>query len=196
MKAAPLLSLALCLAAPCFAVGSTPAPGSPAAPTAAAKPARSISVEFLRVHPRSEMLIAEGVTSVPGYRLAERSRSEGADGQLWIQAGEAAAAEGCRINETDVAEARPDEARPGYLLLRFSPEGARKLLHLTSTCALGRDRLAVVVNGKVHADPIVHGVLEHEVMISGLGEALCEEMAQALNAGLEEEHWEAEEGGD
>ncbi len=199
MKATALLLFVL--ATPSFAEtapASQPAANAVAIPRA---PQLGSVLEFLRVHPQSDRLIAEGATEVPGYRLAEQVLHNDKEGKpdivrLWIQTTQAAAAEGCYICEKDVAEASPDEARPGYLDFRFSMEGARKMQRLTSSCRIGLDRLAIVVNGRVSAAPVVQDVIEAETCISGLSRVELETIVDACRAALEAEQWEAEDGED
>ncbi len=168
--------------------------------TAAELPAdiQPVKLEFLRVHLRSDHFIADGITEVPGHRLAHQElRSEvdgtplpGRDGKprtldYWIETEEAASAKGYYLCEKDIARAEADPARPDYLYIEFSAEGSRKMRKLTSSFELGCEKLAIVMNGKVCAAPVVQDTLSKQVMINvfcipGEREALVRSLQAAI----------------
>ncbi len=156
------------------------APAALSAPAAEQEESTAaIKLEFLRVHLRSDHFIAEGVTEVPGYRLAHQALLNEVDGtplrdkdgnpltlDYWIETEEAAAANGYYLCEKDIAMVEADPARPEYLYIEFSAEGSRKMQKLTSCFEIGRERLAIVVNGEVCNAPVVQSPLSRQIMLN------------------------------
>lgn len=75
---------------------------------------------------------------------------------------------GVYITGSQVSSANPDGAHAGHVNVSLNGEGAGHMQKLTSSMALGQDRLAVVLNGIVKCAPVVQSVLHKDFNISGL----------------------------
>ena len=71
--------------------------------------------------------------------------------------------------------------REGQLDVELSEDGAKKMFTLTKNMQHGRDRLAIVLDGKVLSAPTVQSALSKNFQISGMGTA---KEAKALAAAL------------
>ena len=150
-------------------------------------------LELLAMHPDSDRLIAEGRKVVPGFqRLPQPLVDEegkpilGKDGKQavvyhWLQSPLSAQQQGVYITGKDVQAASPDYARAGYANVVLRNEGASKMQAITSKMTLKRDRLAIVLNGKIKSAPVVNDVLHKEFSISGLdGKDEASDLSKAL----------------
>ena len=72
------------------------------------------------------------------------------------------------ITGAQVSAANPDASRSGHVNVTLNNEGAAAMQKLTSGMSLGRDQLAVVLNGQVKCAPVVQSVLHKDFSISGL----------------------------
>ncbi len=85
------------------------------------------------------------------------------------------------ITGKNVAQARPDYTRKGYVDVVLNREGAGRMGRLTGAMQIGRDRLAVVLNNQIKCAPVVQAVLHKEFNISGLmGKGEPEDISRAL----------------
>ncbi len=99
-----------------------------------------------------------------------------------IQKPIAAKQQGIYIAGEHVAASSPDYARKGYVNVTLNREGAVRMGKLTSGMTLGRDMLAVVLNGQVKCAPVVQSVLSKDFNISGLnGKGEPEDISKALS---------------
>lgn len=150
-------------------------------------------LELLPVHPETYRLEAEGRKVVPGYMRAPYAQLD-EDGNplkdkkgnpvveyLWLQTPLSAQQQGTYITGKDVQSAQPYYGMKGVVGVSLRNEGAAKMQKITVGMQIGRDRLAVVLNGKVKSAPTVNDVLRKDFQISGLdGKGEAEDLAKAL----------------
>lgn len=121
---------------------------------------------------------------VPDYMLVESAVVSAEDGSaryeyLVVQRPEVAAADEMLVTEQDVERAVMDILRPSVdftLTLR----GAETLTRLTRSMKLGKDRLAILLDGVVVSAPVVHAELGGQFIISGLSAEQCQSVADGL----------------
>ena len=121
---------------------------------------------------------------VPDYMLVESAVVSAEDGSaryeyLVVQRPEVAAADEMLVTEQDVERAVMDILRPSVdftLTLR----GAETLTRLTRSMKLGKDRLAILLDGVVVSAPVVHAELGGQFIISGLSAEQCQSVADSL----------------
>ena len=69
----------------------------------------------------------------------------------------------------------------GELTVELSAEGGERMFQLTNSMAHGRDRLAIVLDGKVLSAPVVQATLRNKFQISGMTDAAeAKNLAAAL----------------
>ena len=85
-----------------------------------------------------------------------------------LQTPRAAEDRGVYITGAQVSAANPDASRSGHVNVTLNNEGAGSMQRLTSGMNVGRDRMAVVLNGMVKCAPTVQSVLHKDFSISGL----------------------------
>lgn len=120
----------------------------------------------------------------PGYMLAEYQVLSPEDGSarfeyLVVQRPELAAEEDVLVTEGDVDRAEYDAMR-GSINLTFTGRGADALTRLTRSMKMGRERMAIMLNGVVVSAPVVHAELGMECFISGLSAECCESVVDGL----------------
>lgn len=72
------------------------------------------------------------------------------------------------ITEADVKDASVDWTQDGVINVRLTEAGAEKMREATSRMRLVRDRLAIIVEGKLISAPVVYSVLGSSAQISGM----------------------------
>lgn len=86
------------------------------------------------------------------------------------------------ITEREVERADAALSTPGQINITLNTRGGREMKKTTSAMKLGRDRLAVLVHGRVTMAPVVQAILSNAFVISGLDKANeAENLAELLN---------------
>ena len=86
------------------------------------------------------------------------------------------------ITEREVERADADLSTPGQINISLNTRGGREMKKTTSAMKLGRDRLAVLVHGRITMAPVVQAILSNAFVISGLDKANeAENLAELLN---------------
>ena len=121
---------------------------------------------------------------VPDYMLVESAVVSAEDGSaryeyLVVQRPEVAAADEMLVTEQDVERAAMDVLRP-CVDFTLTPRGAETLTRLTRSMKLGKDRLAILLDGVVVSAPVVHAELGGQFIISGLSAEQCQSVADGL----------------
>ena len=121
---------------------------------------------------------------VPDYMLVECAVVSAEDGStryeyLVVQRPEVAATDEMLVTEQDVERAAMDILRPG-VDFTLTPRGAETLTRLTRSMKLGKDRLAILLDGVVVSAPVVHAELGGQFIISGLSAEQCQSVADGL----------------
>lgn len=92
------------------------------------------------------------------------------------------------VTGAEVAKAWADVVNTGWVQVELTRTGAERISRLTGSMQIGRDRLAVVLDGRVKADFVVQGPLSESFGITGLdAEGEAEALAKALTAQLSSE---------
>lgn len=150
----------------------------PLSSRAETSPSPEPSLSIRMVHPDNEKLVREGKPAPEGYTPYEyefggyhgKKRKE----RLFLKNTPV-------ITEADVERAAVDLSRPAHLNVTLNATGGRAMKTATSAMKLGRDRLAIVVQGKVNSAPTVQAVLSNFFEISGLdGENEAARLAELL----------------
>jgi hypothetical protein len=81
------------------------------------------------------------------------------------------------IGDGDVKNAFPSQVQEGAISVSLTEEGGRKIKEVTSRIRLSKDRLAIVVNGKLVSAPVVNAVLGGNFEITGLKDMGHQELA-------------------
>ena len=71
------------------------------------------------------------------------------------------------LGDADVNEAWPDPTNGGRIIVKLNEEGGKKLRETTARMQHGRDRLAIIVDGRLISAPVVQGTLDSSFVISG-----------------------------
>ena len=121
---------------------------------------------------------------VPDYMLVESAVVSAEDGStryeyLVVQRPEVAATDEMLVTEQDVERAAMDVLRP-CVDFTLTPRGAETLTRLTRSMKLGKDRLAILLDGVVVSAPVVHAELGGQFIISGLSAEQCQSVADGL----------------
>lgn len=136
------------------------------------------SIAVRMVHPDNLELVREGKPAPAGYtpymyELRDR-RGKMHQERLFLK-------DAPVITEAEVERAEIDPSRPGHLSITLNTRGGRAMKTATSAMQLGRDRLAIVVQGKVNSAPVVQAILSRTFEISGLdGENEAANLAELL----------------
>lgn len=69
--------------------------------------------------------------------------------------------------DTDVEQAWPGVTSGGQIFVKLNEDGGKKLRQITAGMQHGRDRLAIIVDGKLISAPVVHATLDSSFVISG-----------------------------
>lgn len=86
------------------------------------------------------------------------------------------------ITESEVEQARIEPERRECLHITLNTQGGKTMKAATSAMNLGRDRLALVVQGKIKSAPVVQAVISRTFEISGLdGKNEASGLAELLN---------------
>ncbi len=110
-------------------------------------------------HPRTDEETGEPILNKQGKPVVD---------YLVLQKPYAAMQHDVYITGKEVARSNPDYSRRGYVDVVLNGDGADRMRRLTGSMQIGRDRLAVVLNGQVKCAPVVQAVLGKEFNISGL----------------------------
>lgn len=121
---------------------------------------------------------------VPDFMLAESAVVSAEDGSahyeyLVVQRPEVAAEDEMLVTEQDVDRASLNSLRHS-VDFTLTPRGAETLTRLTRSMKLGKDRLAILLNGVVVSAPVVHAELGGQFFISGLSVEQCQSVADSL----------------
>lgn len=71
------------------------------------------------------------------------------------------------IGDSDVMQALPDLVSGGQISVKLNVDGGKKLKQATARMQHGRDRLALIVDGRVISAPVVQATLGSSFMING-----------------------------
>lgn len=151
-------------------------------------------LELREVHPRTDetaadgktlaQRVAEGQEIVPGYRAytLKRTDSDGIESQRHFLLNRRIA-----IGNTDVRRAFPSPAQPDAVAVVLSAGGTQKIIALTTPMQAGRDRIGIVLDGKLLSAPVVNATpLGKNFIIEGLTEpGEAQMLANALMTPLE-----------
>lgn len=93
------------------------------------------------------------------------------------------------ITGKEVSRAQPNYTRRGLVDVTLNGDGADRMRRFTGSVQLGRDRMAVVLNGQVKCAPVVSGVFGKDFQISGLNakgepEDISKALANPLSSDL------------
>lgn len=140
-------------------------------------------LELLPVHPQNNELVAAGQEFVPGYKLYEYS-STNDEGKTHTE--KLFLSKRVTLTGNDVSNAQPDGVRGGIVHVTLSGKGGDKMTRLTKEMTHGRDRLAVVLDGRVVTAPTVQSTLSKQFEISGMnGPGEADNVSKVLNNPLE-----------
>lgn len=140
-------------------------------------------LELLPVHPQNSELVAAGQEFVPGYKLYEYSFKDD-DGKTHSE--KLFLSKRVTLTGNDVSNAQPDGVRVGYVNVTLSGKGGDKMTRLTKEMTHGKDRLAVVLDGRVVTAPVVQSTLSKQFVISGMdGPGEADNVSKVLNNPLE-----------
>ncbi len=120
--------------------------------------------ELRSVHPDNDALVAEN-RFAPGYRRYEY-RFTGSKGIVFTEI--LYLKNTPIITQDDIAFARSDSNRPGSVYVTLKPAGADTMHKTTAAMKRGRDRIAIIIEGKIVCAPIVCDILFRNFAISGL----------------------------
>ena len=161
------------------------------------------SMQLLRVHPDSELLVRDGEVQellvayetavmpalparlrLPGYMLAEHRVVSPEDGSgyyeyMVVQRPETAAEEEMLVTELEVNLASPDVLR-GHIDVELTARGGEALTRLTRSMRLGKERLAILLDGEIVCAPLVHAELGCTFFISGMEDGVIERVVDGL----------------
>jgi preprotein translocase subunit SecD len=124
------------------------------------KPA--VRLEFRRAHTKPAKDLEEATVPKTGEKIYLHKTAE--------------------VNNEDIAEASIDEEDKSdpHLKLKFTKQGQRKMEKLT-TDHIDKP-LAVLVDGKVLAAPIIRSTVSEQAVLSGIGRAELERIVKGLKA--------------
>jgi outer membrane protein assembly factor BamE (lipoprotein component of BamABCDE complex) len=71
------------------------------------------------------------------------------------------------LGDADVKEAWPDPTFDGQITVKLNEDGGKKLKQATARMQHGRDRLAIIVDGRLISAPVVQATLGSSFVISG-----------------------------
>ncbi len=71
------------------------------------------------------------------------------------------------LGDDDVKEAWPDPTFDGQITVKLNEDGGKKLKQATARMQHGRDRLAIIVDGRLISAPVVQATLGSSFVISG-----------------------------
>lgn len=140
-------------------------------------------LELLPVHPQNNELVAAGQEFVPGYKLYEYTFKDD-EGKSHTE--KLFLSKRVTLTGNDVSNAQPDGVRGGIVHVTLSGNGGDKMSRLTKEMTHGRDRLAVVLDGRVVTAPTVQSTLSKQFEISGMnGPGEADNVSKVLNNPLE-----------
>ena len=113
----------------------------------------------LAPYPRSHGKTGEPILDADGYQIIDF---------MVLQKPHAAMQQDVYITGKEVAAAHPDVAHRGHVSVVLNRTGAGRMGNLTGRMTKGRDRMAVVLNGRVKCAPTVLATLHKDFSISGL----------------------------
>jgi len=146
-----------------------------------AKILETAKLELKEVHPNNATLAREVEAGTkgkpPGYTLYSYTSTR--DGEERTEP--LLLSRRVKVKGSHVRFAGPDYAQPGVVQVRLKTEGGDAMRDMTSKMTLGRDRLAVVLDGEVMSAPTVQAILGSQFVIEGLDSI---EEAQSLSASL------------
>lgn len=125
---------------------------------------------------------------LPGYMLAEHRVVSPEDGSgyyeyMVVQRPETAAEEELLVTELEVDRASMDALR-GSIDVELTARGGETLTRLTRSMQLGKDRLAILLNGTIVCAPVVHAELGCSFFISGQDREVNERVVDGLSMPL------------
>lgn len=125
---------------------------------------------------------------LPGYMLAEQRVVSPEDGSgyyeyMVVQRPEAAAEEEMLVTELEVNLASPDVLR-GHINVELTARGGETLTRLTRSMRLGKERLAILLDGEIVCAPLVHAELGCSFFISGMEDGVIERVVDGLSMPL------------
>lgn len=163
---------------------------------------RVAKLDFKLVHPQSDNLLPQieaGLALVPpGYEISTEERTEHTPGTVAQPPGSKVREEGKKVARQIIVKRNADmsgkhviaasaryESQGWTVALSFDGEGARQFGELTS--AHVRERLAIVLDGKVISDPVLQvPIFDGNAIISGsFTEAEARNLASALENPLD-----------
>lgn len=140
-------------------------------------------LELLPVHPQNNELVAAGQEFVPGYKLYEYIFKDD-DGKSHTE--KLFLSKRVTLTGNDVSNAQPDGVRGGIVHVTLSGKGGDKMSLLTKQMTHKKDRLAVVLDGRVVTAPVVNSTLSKQFEISGMnGPGEADNVSKVLNNPLE-----------
>lgn len=121
---------------------------------------------------------------LPGYMLAEHRVVSPEDGSgyyeyMVVQRPETAAEEEMLVTELEVNRASPDVLR-GHIDVELTARGGEALTRLTRSMRLGKERLAILLDGEIVCAPLVHAELGCTFFISGMEDGVIERVVDGL----------------
>lgn len=117
------------------------------------------------VHPDNERLVREGKAAPEGYT---RHIYHYIDYKGKIKEEPLFLKDVPVVTEEQVERAGVDPSRPAHLHITLTSRGGMTMKKATSAMELGRDRMAILVRGKVLSAPVVQAILSRTFEISGL----------------------------
>lgn len=142
-------------------------------------------LELLPVHPDNNRLIAEGIERIPGWSLYDYTFQDDVGvshtDKLFLS-------KRVELTGKDIKAASVDYSRSGYVAVTLSNDGSKKMWDITSNMTKGRDRLAIVLDGRVVSAPVVQSNLSKDFSISGLdGPGEAQQLVKVLSNPLTNE---------
>lgn len=122
-------------------------------------------VELFPVHTNNNILIQSKTTSVPGYKLCNFvfTDDEGKEHteKLFLSKRPI-------VTDNDMEKVAMDSSRPGIFNVTMTAMGREKLKQASSVMQKGKDRIAIVIDGKITKAPVIQSTLSCYFQISGL----------------------------
>ncbi|MEG2971589.1 MAG: protein translocase subunit SecD [Akkermansia sp.] len=136
-------------------------------------------LELLPVHPENDEMLARNIERIPGWELYTY---EFKDDNQKPHTQKLFLSKRSQLSGRDIASAYPIQEQRGYVGVTLSTAGADKMWKITSQMRHGRDRLAIVLDGKVVSAPTVQSSLSRNFTVSGMdGPGEAEQLAKTLS---------------
>lgn len=147
---------------------------------------RIAKLELLPVHPNNDQLVAQGIEFVTGYSPYVYEFTSDNTGETITQ--KLFLTKRSQLSGRDIKSASVNHSMRGYVNVVLSDKGAQTMWKVTSAMEKGRDRLAIVLDGKVVSAPVVQSNLSKSFQISGLnGPGEAEQLVKVLSNPLTNE---------